>query len=91
MKKAIASDLESKNTTPQNEFKTSCTMHTEIKAGRAKDLSDMREDMGKNKREFDALKTKVAKLEKRPATMRNASKANEKRYKGSSRKWFRMP
>lgn len=51
--------------------------HAEAKAGLAKDLEEMRDDLGKKTKECDALKAMVGKVEKGLATLRDASKANK--------------
>lgn len=53
-------------------------MHAEAKAGLAKDPENSRDDLGKETKECDALRAKLAKLEDRYSTLRNELKASEK-------------
>lgn len=55
--------------------------HVKTEVGLSKDIYEMHDDLGKKTREFDALTAKIGKLKERLETLRDASKANEKKMK----------
>lgn len=64
--------------------------HAEGKVGLASELGDVREDFERREEELDALGARPEELENGLGTLRKAPKKNEKKFRGSSRKWFRM-
>lgn len=70
------SDVESEKATLQKKLETPSTMHAETKAGLAKALREMRDNLEKKTRECDVLRAMARILEKRLATLRDAPKTN---------------